>query len=328
MRLKLVHGPTPLLRLPRLADQLGVDLWIKREDANGGVEAGNKLRKLEFLLGNALELGCDTVLTCGALQSNHCRATVSIATRYGLRPIVFLRTNDVTAPVPHSGNAFLMKMMGADIQLITPTQYRERNELMLAAANTLSRTGQKPYIIPEGGSNAIGSLGYVDAMREVKAQLDVGLAEGKPFDYVVHACGSGGTAAGLVLGAARYGVADNVLAFAVCDDRDYFTKVINKIVGDAQTRFANNSQLANLIVDDTAKGPAYGVASQEQLRFLVDLARRHGLVLDPVYVGKAMFGLAQAIKRDHSLQGKRVLFLHTGGLPGLLACADDFAQEL
>ena len=327
-RLRLVHAPTPLARYPRLAERLAVDLWVKRDDASAGVEAGNKIRKLEYLVADAREKGADTLVTCGALQSNHCRATVAIAARLGLASVVFLRTRDVAAPIPRAGNAMLMKMMGADMHLITPADYAKRTELMEAAAETLRRAGKRPYVIPEGGSNGLGALGYVQAMRELRAQLDAGLAGGRKFDAIVHACGSGGTAAGAALGASTHDVADEVIAVAVCDDRGYFERVAQRIMAEARALEPKLGAEAKLTIDDRWKGPAYGVASDEQRRFVVDVAREHGLVLDPVYTGKALFGLARSIADDRRLTGKRVLFLHTGGLPGLLAEGDAFATEL
>ncbi|MFO0658243.1 MAG: pyridoxal-phosphate dependent enzyme [Polyangiaceae bacterium] len=249
------------MRLPRLSDQLAVDLWIKRDDADGGVEAGNKLRKLEYLVGDALDRGCDTLITCGALQSNHCRATAAIAARFGLSCAVLLRTDDVTAPLPLSGNVLLMRMFGADIHLITPAQYRDRDSLLQATADTLRKSGKKPYVIPEGGSNGVGALGYVEAMREVRAQLDLGLADGKPFDLIVHACGSGGTAAGIALGAARSNIAPEVRPIAVCDDVAYFSRVIDRII--QAERCLLSSRAAQRSSSTTPqKGPAYGATAR------------------------------------------------------------------
>jgi D-cysteine desulfhydrase len=175
----------------------------------------------------------------------------------------------------------------------------------------------------------VGALGYVEAMREVSAQLALGLGGGpNPFDVIVHACGSGGTAAGIVLGAARFDVAPRVHAIAVGDDRAYFERTIARIVTEARGHDADNAGAAELVVDDASKGPAYGVASAEQRAFIRDVARTAGLVLDPVYTGKALFGLARALERGAIARGARVLFVHTGGLPGLLAQGDAFAEEL
>jgi D-cysteine desulfhydrase len=180
-------------------------------------------------------------------------------------------------------------------------------------------------VIPEGGSSSLGALGYVDAMAEVRAQLDA-REGGAParFDAVVHACGSGGTAAGVVLGAGRFGIAQRVLAVAVCDDRSYFEPLINRLAQEASALLGGDRHdRAQLEVDDRWKGPGYGVASAEQLRFIVAVGRACGLLLDPVYTGKALFGLSRMPDKPAC-----VLFIHTGGLPGLLAQAEDFAAHL
>ncbi|HLM73869.1 MAG TPA: pyridoxal-phosphate dependent enzyme, partial [Polyangiaceae bacterium] len=237
-RLPLGHLPTPLHQPSRLAHAMGLDLWLKRDDMTGGAEAGNKIRKLEFLLADALESGCDSVITCGGIQSNHARATALLAASLGLRALLFLRTTgkDLNpARAPLVGNVLLDKLAGAEIRLITPAEYRERTRVMATAADELRRAGMRPYVIPEGGSNGLGSLGYVEAMAEVRKQLDLGLAGGKPFDLVVHACGSGGTAAGVALGATRFEVAPEVRAMAVCDDAQTFEQTIERIIEEARS---------------------------------------------------------------------------------------------
>jgi len=214
----------------------------------------------------------------------------------------------------------LDRLVGAEIRPITPEQYRERNQVMAEAARAFEDAGDRPYVIHEGGSSGLGSLGYVEAMRETRGQLDHGLAGGaRGFDVVAHACGSGGTAAGVVLGASEYEVAREVWAFAVCDSRAYFEPVVRRIVAEARALEPSLTREAQLTIDDLAKGPAYAVMSEEQRAFLVQVARKSGVVLDPVYTGKAMFGVAQAVARGAIPRGSRVLFIHTGGLPGLLA---------
>jgi len=338
-RLSLCHAPTPLERGPALGAWIGCQIWVKRDDMTGGAEAGNKVRKLEFLLAEALVKKAKTVLTCGGLQSNHARATALSCAALGLGCILFLRVPkelatgpDCAAPrerLPRTGNVLLDRLAGAEIRLISPAEYATRTEVMGVAAQELRRQGREPYVIPEGGSNGLGSLGYVEAMRELRVQMDLGLA-GAPrtFDLVVHACGSGGTAAGTALGAARFGVAPAVRAFAVCDDRDYFERVVAKITAESRTLDSQLPTPARLTVDDSAKGPAYAVMSSEQKRFLVEATRRTGIVFDPVYTGKALFGLARAVERGDVPEGAKVLFLHTGGLPGLLAQGDDLEEEL
>jgi D-cysteine desulfhydrase len=323
-RVRLAHLPTPLLRVPALNQRLGLDLWIKRDDATGGADAGNKLRKLELLLARAVRDRSSVVLTCGGIQSNHARATALSCARLGLRCVVFLRMTDESASMPFSGNVLLDRFAGAELRRISGEQYRDRDALMQAAARTLTMRGERPFIIPEGGSNGLGSLAYTLAMREVREQLDLGLAEGKPFDVVVHACGSGGTAAGVALGIARYKVAKTVRTFAVCDDSAYFEKKIRAIIDEAHTLVNDLPRAPSFVVDDTAKGPAYAIATKEQRALIVDVARASGLVLDHVYTGKAFFGLATAVQRKDIAVGARVLFIHTGGLPGLLAEPDSF----
>ena len=223
------------------------------------------------------------VLTCGGIQSNHARATAIACAQLGLGCVLFLRVRqgptDPAAAAPRdglarTGNVLLDRLVGAQIRLITPADYSRRAEVMRDAAESLERAGEQPYVIPEGGSNGLGALGYVDAMREVRSQLDQGLGGGRAaFDVIVHACGSGGTAAGIALGAARFNVAPRVRAVAVCDDRAYFDVVIARIVAEAQALEPDVGRPAELVVDDASKGPGYGVMSPEQRAFLVEVAR-------------------------------------------------------
>jgi len=327
-RLHLTHLPTPIERRPALDELVGAEIWIKRDDATAGPEAGNKVRKLEFLLGDAVERGAEVVITCGGIQSNHARATALTSARLGLRSVLYLRTTDPDH-LPRTGNVLLDRMVGAEIVPISPAEYRERNGIMEHARAELADEGVAAYVVPEGGSNGLGSLGYVEAMREVRMQLDLGLCGAfRRFDVVAHACGSGGTAAGVALGAPHFGVADRVFAFAVCDDRATFEGIITRIATELRGYEPTLPSLDALVVDDHARGPAYAVMDDEQKAFLVRVARKTGLVLDPVYTGKALWGVKLAVARGAIPSGARVLFLHTGGLPGLLAQGDELAPFL
>jgi len=326
-RLTLAHLPTPLGHEERLSSLLGVELWVKRDDMTGGAEAGNKIRKLEFLLKDALDRGARRVITCGGIQSNHARATAIISRRLGLECVLLLRVTEGPVSGPDhdakpdelalTGNLLLDRLTGARVRTITPADYARRNECMLHVSEEVPGS----YVIPEGGSNGLGAFGYVEAMREVCEQAS------DAFDVVVHACGSGGTAAGVALGCALHGAAKRVLAIAVCDDAAYFERAIAGVVSEARA-LAKLPDPAPYVVDDRSKGPRYAVMSAEQRAFLVEIARASGLVLDPVYTGKAMFGLRAAIRRGDVAKGSRVLFLHTGGLPGLLADGQTFSEEL
>ncbi len=334
-RLALVHGPTPLEAMPRLGRELGIELWVKRDDATGGAEAGNKIRKLEYLLADAKAKRATVILTCGGTQSNHARATAIAAARLGLRCELLLREGDLAdmpSPFPPqaTGNVLLERLVGAIIRPLARSDWSRRNQRLEERARALTADGETPYIVPEGGSNGLGALGYVRAMAEVREQLNYGLGPQRPkrFDVIVHACGSGGTAAGIVLGAARHEVAPQVRPFAVCDDARYFQAVIERIMGDAQALDESLDRAADLVIDDRARGPAYGVMDRLQLAVLVRVARTSGLVLDPTYTGKAMAGLVGAITSGDVALGSRVLFLHTGGLPGLLAQGAALAEAL
>jgi len=314
-KLALAHLPTPLFRSDALDRLVGTRVWVKRDDMTGGPEAGNKIRKLEYLLADALDRSADTVITCGGFQSNHARATALLARRLGLPPVLLLRTLSSPPPIADTGHALLDALSGAELRAISPTQYRDREALMAQVAQELAARGARPYVIPEGGSSGLGTLGYLDAMGEVAEQLARG-EQGAPtsVDAVVHACGSGGTAAGVALGAALHGVAPSVLAIAVCDDRAYFEAIINRLMGEACALLGNPPPAHNLRIIDDYKGPAYGVGTEDQLRFIGEVARACGLVLDPVYTGKALYGLSKLEPKPST-----VLFIHTGGLPGLLA---------
>ena len=321
-RLPLGHFPTPLWRHDALDELVGAEVWIKRDDMTGGAEAGNKIRKLEYLLADAIDRQSTTVLTCGGVQSNHARATALLAAGLGLGSELFLRAEDPGSPGPTVGNLLLDRLAGARIHFITPDQYRDRWAVMQARARALLEQGRRPYVIPEGASNGLGALGYVDAMVEVRQQLDHGLGGGpESFDAVAIACGSGGSAAGIALGAGPSDVAAVTLAFAVCDDRGYFERTIARIAGETREAAPSIGELGPLEIHDEFKGPGYGIASREQLDFIARVARRTGLVLDPVYSGKALHGLASLATKP-----RRVLFIHTGGLPGLLAQSSALIQ--
>lgn len=329
-RLPLAHLPTPLISLPRTGERLGLELWVKRDDASGGAEAGNKIRKLEYLLADAIEQGADTVITCGGIQSNHARATALLGAQLGLETVLMLRApglehDDEGAGVPPTGsltgNLLLDRLVGADVRLITAASYRERAMVMDRAAVELRARGKRPYVIPEGGSNGLGSLGYVAAMAELRAQL----GDTPGFDVVVVACGSAGTAAGVALGAGNYDVARAVRAIAVCNDQPYFEERIRAILLEARALEPALGEPAPWSVEARFKGPAYGVSTAPQRRSMVRVARESGLVLDPVYSGKAFFALEELAPE---LSGQRVLFVHTGGLPGLLAEPDVLEREL
>jgi len=323
-RLILAHTPTPLWHNDALDALVGAQVWVKRDDMSSGAAAGNKVRKLEFLLAEARARSSTHIVTCGGSQSNHARATALLAAELGVQSVLLLRTDEPGAPPEIQGNLLLDRLVGADIRWISPTQYAEREALLAAVAREIDVRGGRAYVIPEGGSNGLGAFGYVEAMREVRQQLDSGQAGTlRRFDCVVHACGSGGTAAGTALGARRFDVAPRVEAIAVCNDAAYFGSVVERIMAEARDYDPELVGGAELTIHDRYRGPAYAVQSDEQRHFLIEVARRTGLILDPVYSAKALFGLARLPHKPD-----RVLFIHTGGLPGLLAQSRELAPLL
>jgi D-cysteine desulfhydrase len=320
-RLLLGHTPTPVWHNRRLDALLGFELWVKRDDMIAGAAAGNKLRKLEYLLADALGHGATTVVTCGGAQSNHARATALLASELGLKTVLLLRTPQPATPPPALGNLLLDRLVGAELRFITPEQYRDRTRLLAETAAELEQKGERAYVIPEGGSNGLGALGYVAALEELAEQQASGDLPSE-LEAIVCACGSGGTAAGIALGLGRFPeVAGRALAFAVCDDRSYFERVIATIVAEARALDPSLVAPGPLDIEDRFKGPAYGVPSQEQLDFVAQVARESGLILDLTYAGKALFGLSRL-----SPKPRRALFVHSGGLPGLLAEPELIAQ--
>ncbi len=322
-RLKLCHSPTPLWRNARLDALLGMQVWIKRDDMTAGAAAGNKLRKLEFLLADAQALGATALITCGGAQSNHARATAIVGRELDLHSLLLLRCEVPTAPPALTGNLLLDRLVGAELRFITPSQYRDRTALLELARQELEQRGHRAYVIPEGGSNGLGAQGYVAAIEELRLQQQTTELPAD-IDVLAFACGSGGTAAGVALGLGLHpSVAAQAAAFAVCDDRAYFERVIAAITREAQTLDPRLKTCGPLSIYDEFKGPAYGQASREQLAFIARVAGETGLLLDPTYTGKALFGLSRL-----SPKPRRALFLHTGGLPGLLAEAATMVSAL
>ena len=332
-RLNLAQLPTPLTAAPQLLPTLlgipGPTLYLKRDDLTGTALSGNKVRKLEFLLAEARARGADTVLTCGGGQSNHCRATALAAAELGLRCILFLRVEDPAQPPPLTGNLLLGALAGAELRFISRAAYQDRATLMAEGCAALRAQGRTGYVIPEGGSNALGSLGYVRCVEELRAQVP---APERPLT-IVHAAGSGGTGAGLLLGIALGGLPWRVAAVNVCDDRPYFVRRVREILDEAAARFAlpaaaELSAAGERVIDirDGYVGRGYALSQPEELRLIAAACRAQGLVFDPVYTGKALRGLVEELRRDAVTFGERVVFVHTGGIYGLLAQAEELAQ--
>ncbi len=318
-RLPLANLPTPLERLERTGSDLGIELWIKRDDLTGSALSGNKVRKLEFLVADALAKSADTLVTCGAVTSNHARATAVAAARAGLRSHLVLRGEEPALP---DGNLLLDRLVGAEVTFITPDQWPEREAIMDRVVADLGAQGRFGYAIPEGGSNAIGACGYAAAVGELLAQAgDLRLRVRR----IVHATGSGGTTAGLALGCAASGRTDiDVLGVAVCDDAAYFDRVIDAILDDAVDRGFVQPEIraeSHWTIVEGYKGEGYARTTSAEMRAHAELARREGVIVDPVYSGKAFAGLVAEARKGTWDDGATV-FLHTGGIFGLFSFAE------
>ena len=329
-RIKLAQTPTPLEKMERLSDKFGVEIYFKRDDYTGTELSGNKIRKLEFILQHAVSLGADTVITCGGAQSNHCRATAFAAKRLGLKSVLLLRTPDPDQPPPPEANILLDCLAGATIIWITPEQYQQRDQYFAWQAEQLVAAGACPYIIPEGGSNALGACGYVATVEELVddvAKLDG--SESLPTT-VISAVGSGGTTAGLVMGNQIFSAGFRIVGVNVCDDRDYFKKVISTILNDFQHRYLEQSvaTAADIEILDGYVGRGYALSQPQELQAIRDLARLEGVVLDPVYTGKAYYAMISELEKNPECFGPRIIFVHTGGLFGLFSVAEQMAELL
>jgi D-cysteine desulfhydrase len=330
-RLDLARTPTPFEPLPRLSEKFGIDLHVKRDDMTGADLTGNKIRKLEFLLADALAKGCDTVITCGAAQSNHARATAIAAVRLGLKVRLLLRTRDPANPPGLEANVLLDRLVGAEIVWLTFEEYGRRAEILAAEAESLQNSGRTPYVIPEGGSNAMGAWGYVRAVEELASDLAT-LPKMKDHPTtIIHATGSGGTTAGLILGVKLAGLDARVVGINVCNDRDYFLRVVGDICQTAIDTYQLDlpfSHEHDIEIVDGYVGSGYGKAGSQELSLILEVARSEGILLDPVYTGKAFYGMSQELQRNPKVFGDRIVFIHTGGIFGLFPMADQIAPLL
>lgn len=318
---RIANLPTRIEPLDRLSALWGGPrIWIKRDDDTGGVVTGNKVRKLQYVVQEAMDAGADTLITCGGIQSNHCRTTAAIGARLGLRVVLCLRVRG-EAPDRLEGNLLLDRVLGAEVRYITPEQYAEHDRVMEEVADELRVDGAIPFVVAEGASMAAGTWGYVEACQEIAdAQAELGVE----FDAIVSAVGSGGTSAGIELGVRLAGLDARPLGIPVCDDAAHFRPLIHRIAMDAIERYGHDVNLGADDIDlvDGYVGEGYAISTDEELRFLVDVARREGIVLDPVYSGKAFRGLREEIRRGRFATGQNVLFLHTGGVYGLFPKTD------
>jgi D-cysteine desulfhydrase len=322
-RYQLSQQPTPVYRwnlsAALLPPELGIELYIKRDDFTGMELSGNKIRKLEFILADAIAKGCDSVVTLGGIQSNHCRATAVAARMLGLDAHLVLRGPQGIDDPGVDGNLLIERMVGAKVYLVTKEEYARHGQEKLGKAlvEQLVQDGARnPYLIVVGGSSMLGTHGYIHMVEELEGQSrDMG---GIQWDYVVSACGSGGTTAGLGLGIhlSEYFSGTTCLGYMVCDTERYFSDYIQNIYHEMGFSKETSAEIiASSIQFSQAKGAGYAMSRKEELETIAQIARDSCVLLDPVYTGKAMHGLLRDIRENPNVfRNKKILFCHTGGL--------------
>lgn len=345
-KVTLGRFPTPLHRLQGLAEFDDVEMWVKRDDLSSFDLSGNKLRKLEHLLAEATEEDedgrrkYDSIITIGGVQSNHCRSTACAARQLNLAPHLILRTPHPAESITLEGNLLLARMVGSQIYTVTPSVYAQigSTNLVHQLEKQLIGKGLKPYVIPVGGSNVRGAFGYLDfiheLMEQTKAFLNHGegggeseTAEGAEgaegggyFDHIIFACGSGGTATGIALGAKLANLKAKITAIGVCDSPEYFYNHIESSAMGLGLDMAKLGPPKSWLTVYPGQGIGYARSTEEELAFLQRVGYSTGIVFDPVYSGKALYYLAtRLMKGEDSIvkKGDKCLFVHTGGILGL-----------
>lgn len=318
----LARLSTPLQYLQRASDQWGRGhrLWVKRDDLTGCTLSGNKVRKLEYITAWAQDKGCDTMITCGGIQSNHARATAFAGAQLGMPVHLLLRGQGLGEP---DGNLLLDRLAGATVNAYPASQYAEEiDELFTQWQGHYASLGRKAMAIPTGGSDGIGIWGYIEASRELAADLEVADIEQA---HIVCATGSGGTQAGLSLGVALHAVPATVWGVNVCDDEQYFLDKLTADIADWHRRFPGMPDVpVDARVLDGYVGPGYARAEPEIFNLIAQLSRLEGLLLDPVYTGKAFAGMLAEIEAGRFEGCRDIVFVHTGGIFGVFPQASGF----
>lgn len=299
------------------------EIWIKHDEITGTEVSGNKIRKMEFCLAEARDQGCNTVITCGGIQSNHCRATAVLGARLGIKVHLLLRGEKPSVP---EGNLLMDYLAGAEITFIPTEKWYGHADYAAELQADYVKKGDKALFIPIGASDEIGLWGYIAACEELRSDFE--RLKLTP-DYIVTATGSGGTQGGLIVGAQIYDLKTKVKAFNVSDDAKYFDQKIREDVSLWKQRYNVDFDDSGLEIDtiEGYLGSGYGVAGQAVFELIAELARNEGIFLDPVYTGKAFHGMVSELAKGHAGQlsgAKQVVFIHTGGLFGVFPQQEGF----
>ena len=316
-RLHFAYLPTPIETLSRLSEILGgPHLLIKRDDQTGLAFGGNKTRKLEFLVAEARDQGAKTLVSGGALQSNHCRQTAAAAARFGFKCILVLTGEKPKQP---SANLLLDELFGTEIIYIADRN--DRDSILQGTFDRAAEEGMKPYLVPYGGSNSTGALGYAFAMKELMAQ-------NLQADWIVFATSSGGTHAGLLLGQRVFGYKGKVLGISVDESEEWLKHCVPELASTASEKLGKRIQFTpdEVIANANYCSAGYGVLTEQEREAIRLFATYEGLLLDPVYTGRAAAGMIDLIRKRFFKKDETVLFVHTGGQPALFA--DQYAKKI
>ena len=323
-RIKLAQLPTPIIKLERFSQRFKeATLWIKRDELTGTEVSGNKIRKLEFCIAEAQNQSCDTLITCGGIQSNHCRATAVLGARLGMKVHLILRGEKPKVP---EGNLLMDYLCGAQITYLGQEEWRGHEGVASKLQVLYASQDRKAFFIPVGASDEVGLWGYIKASEELNQDF-LGLKI-EP-EYIVTATGSGGTQGGLIVGTELLDMKTQVVAFNVSDDAAYFERKIRDDVSLWKQRYNQefDEDKMNIKTVEGYIGPGYGVAGPEIFDSIADLARSEGIFLDPVYTGKAFHGMVAELQKGDAGQlpgAKNVVFIHTGGLFGVFPQQENF----
>jgi D-cysteine desulfhydrase len=316
-RLNLAHLPTPIETLPRLSDALGGPrLLVKRDDLTGLAFGGNKTRKLEFLVAEARDQGAKTLISGGALQSNHCRQTAAAAARFGFKCVLVLTGEKPKQP---SANLLLDELFGAEI--VHVADRKDRDRILQQTFDRAAEEGLEPYLVPYGGSNATGALSYAFAVKELVEQ-------NCHADWIVFATSSGGTHAGLLLGQHVFGYEGKVLGISIDEPEEWLKEHVSELASLASEKLGRRMEFTHdkILANANYCSPGYGVLTEQEQEAIRLFATCEGLLLDPVYTGRAGAGMVDLIRKGFFKKDETVLFLHTGGQPALFA--DQYANKI
>lgn len=321
---------TPLQALDRLSEKIGGPrIWVKRDDMNGFATSGNKLRKLEYLLKDAKAKGCDTLVTQGAFQSNHCRATALLGVKMGFKTSLLLLgdLDSISEKNIPDANLFIDLLTGVDITYFDMDSNIERlDEILEEKIDSLKKEGHKPYKIPAGATTPLGLWGYIECSKELKADFEQEQINPK---YIVHTTGTAGTQAGLTLGNKMYNLGTEIWGVAVWQDKNHFEKISKNLMREWGNEFGTEINIDNLTINtiDDYVGQAYSQPDAEIYETIKMVAQQEAIILDPVYTGRGFHGMLESIRNGKFADTEDIVFLHTGGFLGLFAQRDKFSFD-